>query len=169
MKADLTVEIEHSLEGWGATVEVECLYEYGWGGTEEEAIDDLVSSLGDYKLWLIERKGNLADCSARDLELIEGHGCLGVDYRALTRALYRKALADENRSGDHIVFSLRMDGREQRITKISHGARGQMPKRLLGKIARQMRLSSRQLQQFVDCTLSRHDWLHLWDNALPRG
>ena len=72
LKADLTVEIERSLEGWGATVEVECLYEYGWGGTEEEAIDDLVSSLGDYKLWLIERKGNLADCSARDLELIEG-------------------------------------------------------------------------------------------------
>lgn len=72
LNADLTVAIEHSLEGWAATVEVECLYEYGWGGTEEEAIDDLVRSLGDYKLWLIERKGNLADCSASDLELIEG-------------------------------------------------------------------------------------------------
>ena len=72
LKAALTVEIEHSSEGWAATVEVECLYEYGWGGTEEEAIDDLVCSLGDYKFWLTERKGNLADCSARDLEVIEG-------------------------------------------------------------------------------------------------
>lgn len=72
LKADLTVEIERSSEGWAATVEVECLYEYGWGATEEEAIDDLVCSLGDYRLWLIQRKGNLADCSARDLELIEG-------------------------------------------------------------------------------------------------
>ena len=72
LKADMTVEIEHSSEGWAATIEVGCLYEYGWGGTEEKAIDDLICSLGDYKLWLIEHKGNLADCSARDLELIEG-------------------------------------------------------------------------------------------------
>lgn len=72
LKAELTVEMEHSSEGWAATVEVEGLYEYGWRATEEEAIDDLVRSLGDYKLWLIERKSNLADCSARDLELIEG-------------------------------------------------------------------------------------------------
>ena len=71
LKADLTVEIEHSSEGWAATIEVECLFEYGWGSTEEEAIADLVCSLGDYKRWMIERKGNLADCSARDLELIE--------------------------------------------------------------------------------------------------
>ena len=72
LKADMEVEVEQTAEGWGATVEVECLFEYGWGGTEEEAINDLVSSLGDYKLWLMERKDNLADCSSRDLELIEG-------------------------------------------------------------------------------------------------
>ena len=61
LKADMEIEVEQTAEGWGATVEVECLVEYGWGGTEEEAINDLVSSLGDYKLWLMERKDNLAD------------------------------------------------------------------------------------------------------------
>ena len=71
LKADLTVEIEQTPEGWGATIEVESLFEYGWGDTEEEATDDLICSLGDYKLWLLENRGNLADCSARDLELIE--------------------------------------------------------------------------------------------------
>ncbi len=71
LKTDLTAEIEHSTEGWAATVEVECLFEYGWGDTEQEAIDDLICSLGGYKLWLVERRGNLAECSARDLELIE--------------------------------------------------------------------------------------------------
>ena len=71
LKVDLTVEIEHSAEGWGASVEIDCLFEYGWGVTEEQAINDLVSSLGDYKLWLIKHKDNLAECSARDLELIE--------------------------------------------------------------------------------------------------
>ena len=54
-----------------SSVEIDCLFEYGWGGTEEQAINDLVSSLGDYKLWLIKHKDNLAECSARDLELIE--------------------------------------------------------------------------------------------------
>lgn len=88
-----------------------------------------------------------------------------MDYRALTRALHRKALADENRSGDHVVFSLRIGNKDQRITKISHGAKDQIPKRLLGRIARQMGLSSRQLQQFMDCTLSREEWLDLWENA----
>lgn len=90
-----------------------------------------------------------------------------MDYRALTRALHRKALADENRSGDHVVFSLRIGDKHQRITKTSHGAKGQIPKGMLSKISRQMRLSSRQLQHFVDCTLSREGWRRLWDNE-PR-
>ena len=71
LKADLTVEIEQTSEGWGATAEVECLFEYGWGDTEEEATNDLICSLGDYKLWLLEHRDNLAGSSARDLELIE--------------------------------------------------------------------------------------------------
>ena len=71
LKADLPVEIKQTSEEWFATVEVECLYEWGVGEREEQAIDDLVCSLGDYKLWLDKHRGSLAECSARDLELIE--------------------------------------------------------------------------------------------------
>ena len=71
LKTDLTVEIKQTSEEWFATVEIECLYEWGVGETEEQAIDDLVCSLGDYKLWLDKHRDNLAECSSRDLELIE--------------------------------------------------------------------------------------------------
>ena len=50
---------------------------------------------------------------------------------------------------------------------MSHSARGQIPKRMLAKIAQQMRLSGQQLQQFVDCTLSRDEWLEIWEMS-PR-
>ena len=85
-----------------------------------------------------------------------------MDYRTLRSALNRKALADEDGSGDHIVFNSRMNGRNQRITKMSHGAKGQISKGRLAEFARQMRLSSRQLNLFVDCTLSRNEWLEIW-------
>ena len=49
------------------------------------------------------------------------------------------------------------------VTVVSHGAKGQIPKWLLGRIAQQMRLSGQQLQQFVDCTLSRDEWLGIWE------
>ena len=65
-------------------------------------------------------------------------------------------------SGDHIVFDIRLGGRDQRITKTSHSARGQIPNWLLAKIAQQMRLSSRQMRQFVGCTMSREEWLEIW-------
>ena len=42
---------------------------------------------------------------------------------------------------------------------MSHSAKGQIPKRMLAKIAWQMRLSPRQMQQFVDCTMSREQWI----------
>ena len=71
LKSDLSAEIEHSSEGWAATVEVECLFEYGWGGTEEEAIGDLVCSLGEYRLSLMDYRKELGGCSERCLELLE--------------------------------------------------------------------------------------------------
>ena len=71
LKVDIPAEIEHSSEGWGATVEVECLYEYGWGATEEEAIGDLVCSLGEYRLSLLDYRKELGGCSERCLELLE--------------------------------------------------------------------------------------------------
>ena len=71
LKKDITVEIERSAEGWVATVDVECLFEYGWGDRENEAIDDLVCSLGEYRLSLIDYGEKLGGCSKRCLELLE--------------------------------------------------------------------------------------------------
>lgn len=92
-----------------------------------------------------------------------------LEYDALSKALWTKAQADEDRSGKHIKYYVEIRGIRRLVTVMSHGARGQISKRLLASIARQMRLSSRQLQHFVDCTLSRDDWLHLWENSLQKG
>lgn len=72
LKADLTVEVEQTAEGWGATVEVECLYQFGWSVTEEEAIDELVCTLGNVRDSLRRFKDELHPCSIHCLELIEG-------------------------------------------------------------------------------------------------
>ena len=71
LKVDLLVQIEHTLEGWGATVENERLFEYGWGATEEQAINDLVCSLGDVRLSLIDYKDELGERSTHELEMLE--------------------------------------------------------------------------------------------------
>ncbi len=71
LKANLPVKIERTPEDWTARVEVECLYEWGEGKTEEEAISDLVCSLGEYRLSLMDFKDELGECPARDLELLE--------------------------------------------------------------------------------------------------
>ena len=71
LKSDLSVEVEQTPEGWGATVEVECLYQFGWGTTEEEAMNELVYILGDVRLSLRKFKGELDPCSNRCLELLE--------------------------------------------------------------------------------------------------
>ena len=120
------------------------MYEWGEGKTEREAIGDLVSSLGEYKLSLMDYKDELGDCPARDLELLERHGHLALDYRRFQSALTTKASADENRKRNHIYFYAVIKGKRYRITKISHGAKGQISKSRLGDFAQQMRLSGRQ-------------------------
>jgi len=68
----------------------------------------------------------------------------------------------EDRSGEHVFYFVEIDGKEYRATKISHSARGQISKRVLGAISHQMRLTNRELRQFVDCTIDREEWLGLW-------
>ena len=90
-----------------------------------------------------------------------------MDYRDLQKALVSKAEANEDRSGGHIGYYRTVSRGRRLVTVVSHGAKGQIPKWLLGRIARQMLLTSRQLQQFVDCTLSRDEWLEIWER-FPR-
>ena len=90
-----------------------------------------------------------------------------MDYYRLRQALNSKGKAEENRKASHINFYATISGIRQRITAMSHSAKGQIPKRMLAKIARQMRLSPRQMQQFVDCTMSREQWIESWGSG-PR-
>ena len=85
-----------------------------------------------------------------------------MDYRDLQKALVSKAEANEDHSGGHIGYYRTVSIGRRLVTVVSHGTKGQIPKWLLGRIARQMRLFSRQLRQFVDCTLSREEWLGIW-------
>ena len=84
-----------------------------------------------------------------------------MDYDALRKALLSKARAEENRTGRHIKYYAKIGGAHRFVTLTSHGVKGQISKPLLGKIAKQLRLNGQQLQQFVDCTLSRDEWLEI--------
>ena len=71
------------------------------------------------------------------------------------------------RSGDHVFYFVEIDGKEYRATKVSHGARGQIDNNILSVIARQMRLTTRELRGFVTCTVDREQWLQLWSQRGP--
>lgn len=85
-----------------------------------------------------------------------------VDYREVRSALLSKGVAEEGLASHHVLFWIKVSGKMYRVTKFSHSARGQISTSLISEIARQMRLTAKELRQFVACPLSREDWLQLW-------
>ena len=85
-----------------------------------------------------------------------------MDYQDLQHALLSKGKATEDRQSHHIFFFIEIDGKNYRATKFSHSARGQISAQLLSMISRQIRLTSKELQEFVNCTLGKEEWLKLW-------
>ena len=85
-----------------------------------------------------------------------------MDYRELQSALKSKGNTSENREGHHIFYFVEVDGKEYRATKVSHSARGQIDDNILSQIARQMRLTTKELRNFVACLIDREKWLQLW-------
>lgn len=85
-----------------------------------------------------------------------------MDYSELRRVLLSKGEADEDRSGDHAIFFIEVGGRTYAATKFSHSAQGQISSGMLAVIARQMRLTTRELRQFVACPLGRQQWVERW-------
>ena len=71
LKSDLHVEIERTLEEWIVTVEMENLYFWGAGETEEQAVDDLVCVLGEVRDSHRRFKDGPAPCPERELQLLE--------------------------------------------------------------------------------------------------
>jgi len=85
-----------------------------------------------------------------------------VDYIKLCGALSSKGKAWPDRAGHHVFFYIEIDGKTCRAAKVSHSAQGQIDSYILGAIARQMRLTTKELKQFVACPLGREQWLELW-------
>jgi len=77
--------------------------------------------------------------------------------RELRAALEKKGF--KRRNGHHTFYTLYVNGKKTSIrTKISHGSRDYGPN-LLRQIGRQLRLSSRDLEDFVKCPLTEEVYI----------
>ncbi len=61
----------------------------------------------------------------------------------------------------HAMFWLHVDGKKTSIrTRLSHGI-GEYGDNLLGQVAKQMKIRRKQLDEFIDCTLSGAEYVAL--------
>lgn len=79
--------------------------------------------------------------------------------RDVADGLRRKGFHE--RQGDHTFFHLYVDGKKTIVsTKISHGERD-IGEKLLGMMARQVRLNRRQFGDLVDCPMSIDEYVRI--------
>ena len=77
--------------------------------------------------------------------------------RDIKKGLIKKGFIEEQK--DHSYFFLHVEGRKSTIrTKISHGEK-EYGDNLLSLISRQLHLSSRQLDELLDCPMSYEEYL----------
>lgn len=77
-----------------------------------------------------------------------------LDMREVEAALVRKGFQKANSSDRRFVYWTAAGQKSRISTMISHG-RGEISDSLLGPMARQMRLTNKQLREFVRCTIDR--------------
>ena len=79
--------------------------------------------------------------------------------RNIKATLAKKGFVPEQR--DHSYFFLHVDGRKSSVrTKISHGSK-EYGDNLLSLIARQLYLSIKQLNDFLDCPLDYREYIKI--------
>ena len=78
-----------------------------------------------------------------------------MDNRERRSALVAKLHAIEDRSGHHIYFWLNIDDHDYRVGKLSHSARGQAPDYVVSDTDKRLRLSKKELQRLVACTIDK--------------
>lgn len=71
LKSDLLVEIKKTPDEWIVAVNVDSLYLWGAGATEDEAIDDLVCVAGEVRDSYRRFKDGPTPCPERELQLLE--------------------------------------------------------------------------------------------------
>jgi len=83
----------------------------------------------------------------------------GRKAREIKDSLIKKGFISEQR--DHTYLFLRVEGRKSRIhTKISHGIK-EYGDNLLSIMSRQLYLSTKQLNDLLDCPLSYEEYLSI--------
>ncbi len=88
---------------------------------------------------------------------------------AITRAdllstLRTKVDAEEDPQRRHNWFKVKVGGVLYATTMVSHGGSSEIGQPLLGKVARQLRLSSSQLTALVSCELDREAYYRLLED-----
>lgn len=82
-------------------------------------------------------------------------------HRIIERTLLSKFRFSREET-DHSIFIFLYNGKRVLETKISHQSRNtDIPKGLVGKIARDLQLSGRKFQEAIQCSLSRDDYIRL--------
>ncbi len=73
----------------------------------------------------------------------------------------------KNHSDDHIWLELKLEGAPAVLTKLSRNG-DELRDRLIGKIARQLRVKTSYLKEMVDCTKSQSEYYELVRNTPVR-
>jgi hypothetical protein len=74
-----------------------------------------------------------------------------------TRSMCRKEFR-EIPGGDHRILEYWADGQPRFRTKVSHGGSDDLDDRLIGEMAKQVHLKSRQFFDFVKCRISKEQY-----------
>ena len=82
---------------------------------------------------------------------------MGLAYRDTQRSLRTKLRFDEDRGRDHIWYKLWLDDRIVAKTKMSHSKKD-LGEVLVGKMARQVHLTSGQFKDAIICPMSRDEY-----------
>lgn len=70
--------------------------------------------------------------------------------------------AIEDRKKHHIYYWMNIDGHEYRIGKLSHSARGQAPDHVIIDTARRLKLTKKEFESLVDCTIDKSVHEGIW-------
>lgn len=78
------------------------------------------------------------------------------------RCLLKKGFTEEPKR-DHIYFTVHgSDGRKTIVyTKVSHGSGKDISDGLLSAMRKQMRLEKREFEEYMNCSLSKEDYLRI--------
>lgn len=85
-----------------------------------------------------------------------------MDNREIKSVLVSKLDATEDRAGHHVIFWLNIDNHAHRVGKLSHSARGQAPEFVVSDTAKRLKLSKKEFQSLVACTISKDMHVDIW-------